>query len=120
METPVISFIPPIVGADGEFNTVRLGGALAKRLAPGMKVLLMNQKTQTVFGEAVVTDIAVGTLKQLCLLHGHKNHTELSAEDADQSGDRLFKLMQKIYGPHIATETKKATVVYLRRIHEQP
>jgi hypothetical protein len=115
MEIPVIGFIPPIVGVDETFNTLRLGGTFAKRLAPNQMVFLMNEKTKTVFGNANVVSLSVGELKQMCLLHGAQNHTEIGVADPENSGSRLFQLMQKIYGPHIATESKRCTVIYLRR-----
>jgi hypothetical protein len=116
MNVPVIGFIPPVVGVDDSFNTFRLGHAFAKRLAPNQEVFLMDEKTKTVFGRAVVTDVSTGQLKQLCMLHGSKNHTELGKPDPENSPERLFAWIQKIYGPHIATEGKKSTVIYLRRL----
>jgi hypothetical protein len=118
MNVPVIGFIPPHIGLEEEFNTFRLGLALAKRLEPGVTVFLMDTKAQTVFGTAKVVSIGTGSLAAMCLKHGARNHSELGFADPGSSPARLFELMQKIYGPHIATETKKTTVVYLRRNHE--
>ena len=118
MDIPVIAFIPPIIGVEDEFNTFRLGLALSKRLEPGRIVALMNQKTMTIFCQAEVMGTATGPLLQMCIQHGAGNHSELENADIENSPARLFALMQQIYGPHIATEAKKTTVVMLRRIYE--
>lgn len=118
MYVPVIGFIPPHVGLEGHFNTFRLGMALTKRLTPGMTVFLMCQKTMTVFGSAEVISIATGPLAAMCLEHGVGNHTELATTNPLDSPKRLFDLVCKIYGPHIASESKKTTVVFLRRHDE--
>lgn len=119
MNVPVIGFVPPVVGVEHQFNTFRLGQALVKRLHPGQMVFLMSEKERIVFGKAVVVSLETGQLKQLCYLYGADNHTELDRPDKENSGERLFALLQKIYGPHIATETKKSVVVYLRRVPDE-
>jgi len=116
VETQVIGFIPPITGVDGEFNTFRLGQALAKRLSAGDTVFLMNEKTKTVFGKAEVTKVETGLLGELCQTHAATNHREVGCEDPTQAPARLFKYIQKIYGPHIAVATKKSVVISMRRL----
>lgn len=115
MEVQVIGFIPPAEGLEHEFNTFRLGGALAKRLSVDQEVFLMNEKTKVVFGRAVVQRVEVGKLQELCVEHARFNHSELNnpPEGADV---RLLAYIQKIFGPHIAPPTKKACVIYLKRI----
>ncbi|HIE0187941.1 hypothetical protein J560_0799 [Acinetobacter baumannii 855125] len=50
------------------------------------------------------------------LLHAHNNHSELEQEDG-RSAERLYKTMQKMYGPQVLNSPrKKATVIYLRKI----
>lgn len=115
METHVIGFIPPVIGVESEFNTFRLGGFYSKRLSPGDEVFLLNEKEKMVFGRAKVESIETGSLGELCLIHAHKNHTEL-ANEPNAAPERLFALLQKIHGPHIATPKKKACVIYLKRI----
>ncbi|MDY7537532.1 hypothetical protein QN372_00055 [Undibacterium sp. RTI2.1] len=115
MQVQVIGFIPPMKGLEDSFNTFRLGGALAKRLEVGHEVLLMDEKTKIVFGRAEVKEVVTGTLGELCLVHAHKNHLEISNEESGAS-ERLFKYLQRVYGPHIATATKKACVLYLKRL----
>lgn len=115
MEKRVVGFIPPVVGVDGEFNTFRLGGFYTKHLKPGEEVLLLDEKAKMVFGRAEVVSIETGGLGEMCLIHGHKNHTEL-ANDPLTAPERLHDTLRRIYGPHIATIAKKTTVLYLRRI----
>ncbi len=115
MQVTVIGFIPPIVGVEAEFNTFRLGGFYARNLSPNQDVFLLNEKDKVVFGRAVVEYVESGQLGELCLIHAHRNHTELNNDPTDAPA-RLFALLQKIYGPHIAIPAKKACVIYLRRI----
>jgi hypothetical protein len=116
MHVQLIGFAPPIEGVDGEFNTFRLGIALSKRLRPGQEVFLMEEKAKIVFGRALVKAVHTGTLMQLCLLHAKENHREKGKPDPDHACQRLFEYLQKLYGPQIATETKRTTVVYLQRL----
>lgn len=115
MDTKVIGFIPPVFGVDASFNTFRLGASYAKSLKVGDEVFLLNEKERLVFGRATVDSLEVGGLGEMCLVHGHKNHTELK-NDSTTAPERLFKTIQKIYGPHIALPEKKTTVIYLTRI----
>jgi hypothetical protein len=115
MEVSVVGFIPPVQGVDKEFNTFRLGSALFKRLKIGDTVFLMDEKTKIVFGTAQVTRMESGLLGALCDEHAATNHREVGSEEAGAS-QRLFSYIQRIYGPHIATVTKKATVIFMRRI----
>lgn len=113
METPVIGFIPPIVGCDDEFNTIRIGRKWAS-LAIGSTVLLMDEKRKVVFGSARVLDVTVGPLSALCAVYAAENHTELG--QTGDHADRLYQLLRRIYGPHIVTPTKIATCIKLKRL----
>jgi hypothetical protein len=114
-EVQCIGFIPPVEGVDQEFNTFRLGGTLAKALTVGEDVFLMDEKKKRVFGRAVVLRVEVGKLRELCNEHAHSNHRELM-NPPEGAGERLFTYLQKIFGPHIAPPTKKACVIYLKRM----
>ena len=115
MRIPVVGFIPPILGVDGEFNTFRLGGFYAKHLLPGQTVYLLNEREKIVFGSAVVESIEVGKLDEMCKLYAHRNHTEL-LNDEEGAPERLMKTMLKIYGPHIALPGKKTTILNMKRL----
>ncbi|MEJ7806016.1 MAG: hypothetical protein WKG03_08885 [Telluria sp.] len=115
MHIPVIGFIPPVAGVDKEFNTFRLGLKLSKTLQVGSKVFLMDEKAKIVFGSAEVTDIVSGELGELCLLHAATNHREL-ANDPIGAPERLYKYIEKLFGPHIVNPKKNTTVVFMRRL----
>lgn len=116
VSTMTVGFIPPVVGVDGVFNTFRLGSFYSKNLKIGEHVFLLDEKTKRVFGKAEVTEIITGKLKEMCELHGQNNHTELVKEDRSNSAESLMLLLRKIYGPHIATDNKGSTVIYMKRI----
>lgn len=112
----VISFAPPHVGLDGEFNTFRLGLKPHRQLQAGDFVSLLDTKEQAIFGRAQVVKTDVGSLAEMCAIHAPANHTELQVVDPENSPARLFAYVQKLYGPHIAGFHKKTSVIYLRRI----
>ena len=116
ISTMTIGFIPPVIGVESEFNTFRLGSFYSKNLRIGEEVFLLDEKTKRVFGKAKVTEIITGKLKELCLAHAHNNHTEVVKEDRTNSAESLMLLLRKIYGPHIATDNKGSTVIYMKRI----
>lgn len=115
MHVHVLGFRPPIDGVEQAFNTFRLGLKLRKTLPVGSVVFLMDERQKVIFGRAEVVQVETGPLLAMCEQHGHANHSELGNDPA-QAAASLFHTMQKIYGPHIATGVKKATVVYLRRL----
>jgi hypothetical protein len=116
MQHHIIDFYPPIIGLEGEFNTVRIGLAWMKRLNVGDEVYLSDNKARKVIGKAVVTDIQKGKLQDICEIHAVNNHTQLQALTESNVSSELMKIIQKFYSPHIATPQKLATVIYLRRI----
>ena len=111
----VIGFVPPIEGIEREFNTFRLGGTWAKKLAVGDNVLIMDEKGKFVFGAATVTRIETGKLAEMCVEHAHWNHREL-ANPVTGAGERLLAYLRKLFGPVICTDNKLTTVIYLKRI----
>lgn len=116
MQHHIIDFYPPIIGLENEFNTVRIGLAWMKRLNVGDEVYLSDNKERKVIGKAVVTDIQKGKLQEICEIHADNNHTQLQASVESNTSLELMKIVQKFYGPQIATPQKLATVIYLRRI----
>lgn len=115
MNLHVVGFIPPVIGVEDEFNTFRLGGFYQKRLSIGSQVYLLNEKEKMIFGRAQVQGIEVGSLGEMLLIHGHRNHTEVG-NDPNTAPERLHETIRRIYGPHIATLTKKTTVIYMKRL----
>lgn len=114
MEIPVIGFIPPINGIDGDFNTFRMGRRLGK-LPEGIEVFLMDEKRKVVIGKAKVLSVAVGSLDELCVLYGAHNHTEIG-RGSENPAQSLYRTIVRIYGPHLVNPKKIFTVISLRRI----
>lgn len=117
MNVRVVNFVAPVVGVDSDFNTFRLGSFYAKRLLPGETIFLLNEKERIVFGKAKVMSVEVGPLGEMCMIHAHKNHTELD-NDPMTAPERLNDTLRKLYGPHIAKLNSKTTVIYLKRMND--
>ncbi|WP_151708871.1 hypothetical protein [Acinetobacter brisouii] len=115
MQHYALDFMPPVLGIDDEFNTIRMGMKWTKLLKPSDIVYIQNSKDKMIIGKAVVTAIESDQLGQICLYHASKNHTELNQDDG-HSTSRVYHLMKKMLGPHIVNYAKKATVIYLKRI----
>jgi hypothetical protein len=113
-----LTFRPPLVGFEDEFNTIRLGKKWATRLDLGQYVLLVDARDEIAFGLAVVQYLEVGKLAFICDHYGDRNHTQIGFEVAQCgiAGARVLEVIRKMYGPHIALPTKTATVIGLRRI----
>lgn len=114
METPVLGFIPPHVGMDGEFNTFRLGGRKYKDLTIGSEVLLLDTRRDVIFGRAQVLDVTVGPLSALLAVYASENHTQLGQEG--DHAERLYQTLRNIYGPHIVQPNKLTTCIKLKRL----
>jgi hypothetical protein len=109
-----IEFAEP-VGLEGRFNTFRLGLFYSKHLLPEETVYLLNLKEKIVFGTAKVERVEVGSLREMCDVYGHQNHTEL-ANDEEGAADRLYATIIKLYGPHIALPNKKTSIIFMKRL----
>lgn len=113
--TYILDFSPPARGIEGTFNTVRLGGAWAKRLAPGDRVLLVERPKSILIGAATIEHVEVGTLRAIATEHAHRNHNQIVEDDAEGAPDRLVTAMIKRYGPHKCNENSKVTMILMRR-----
>lgn len=111
----VVEFVAPVVGVDGDFNTFRLGLRYGKILKPGDKVALVDTKGKLLIGFAEVFQINSGKLGELLLEFAATNHA-MKGSDPMTAPERLRAVLQKFYGPHIATVTRSAVVLHLRRI----
>jgi hypothetical protein len=109
-----LDFEPPLVGLEAKFNTFRLGYTWSKRLKRGDRVLLMDSKAKEVFGRAKVTHVYTGKLVDMAFENGKGNHNQLGKEDAAAAEDLIVR-MRKRFGPHIATDSKGTTVIWLER-----
>jgi hypothetical protein len=110
----VLDFEPPLIGMDSKFNTFRLGRKWSTLLKKGDHVLLMDAKAKSVFGRAQVTDVYVGKLVDMAFENAAGNHNQLGKGESEAAED-LLERMRRRFGPHIATDTKTTTVIYLKR-----
>lgn len=78
----------------------------------------MDEKRKVVFGRAIVLDVSVGPLSALCAVYAPENHTELDKNDGEHA-ERLYRTLERIYGPHIVAPHKTATVVKLQRVMDE-
>lgn len=113
----VIDFAPGAVGLEGDFNTFRIGLFYSKRLTVGETVLLMDSKEKKVIGKARVLGVSLGPLNMMLDKHAARNHSQIGLSEAD-APVRLREVLNRFYGPHIATDNRKTTVVHLRRIED--
>lgn len=111
--TFVIGFSPPMMGFSGSFNTIRLGGAWAKRVSGGERILLMDIKNSAIFGSAVVEKVVVGKLNEVAIYHAANNHNQKDL-DAGGAPERLIAGFKKRYGPAKCSDTSKVTIIYMR------
>jgi hypothetical protein len=109
-----LDFEPPLAGFQDEFNTFRLGLTWSKKLQKGDLVLLFDTKEKAIFGRAKVLGIETGKLIELAQGHAHMNHNQLGKAPME-AAYCLVERVRKRYGPHIARDDKKCTVIYLRR-----
>lgn len=115
MPQKVIEFYPPMRGMDGEFNTFRAGIAWYARIEVGDVLLMIDSRKKVVMGTAEVTDRFKGPLGDMAELYADGNHNQLDDPDKAGAGARLIAAMKRRYGPHIISENKNVTVIYLRR-----
>ena len=109
-----IAFRPPLLGLEGEFNTFRLGRRWSERVQVGDVVLLTDERNCQALGLAEVRYVACGPLSEACKHYGYLNHTQLALPRRG-APKRILEIVQKIYGPHIATLTRPTTVIGLKR-----
>lgn len=110
----IVEFAPPMSGLEGEFNTFRLGGAWAKRVQPGDRVMLMDKKASALLGYAEIVAVNVGKLSEMGAMHGFRNHNQKHLPAAG-AGERVVAAMIKRYGPNRCSETSTVTVLDMKR-----
>lgn len=113
---PVIGFQAPLIGFENEFNTFRPGRAWKARLAVKNIIGLLDVKTETLFGKAVVTGVDSGTIGYMLDKYAESNHLILEYEGDDKS-EKLMSIMKKIYGPGIINADSIVTVISLKRLY---
>jgi hypothetical protein len=115
MQRHIIEFAPPMESIGGYFNTFRMGIKWSKLLKMGDKVFLVDKPKALVFGEAIIGEVFVGRLDEMAKLHAVHNHNQVGLTPTAEAPERLIANMKKRYGPHIAREDKKVTVIFMQR-----
>jgi len=103
------------------WNTVRVGGAWAKRLTPGKIVAIADTKNKVMRDNMRVETVFTGTLSGMLDLHAENNHAikdEISTGKIKhhQAPSRLLRILKNAYGTNIAAEDRDASVIYLKKL----
>lgn len=112
---PCIGFIPPIVGIERAFNTLRVGRGWFDRLRAGDKVALVNTRTALPEGYAEVVRLDHGEYSPMLKKHASFNHAALVKPEGVTAVDHVGKIMQQAHG-HFLNEQSTLTAIYLRRL----
>lgn len=113
---PIIVFRNPH-GIGGEFNTIRLGLAWAKRVERGTIVTLYDSKRELVIGDAEVTAVHSGDKSLMVTRHAEHNHgMRHSGLKGYAASSVLLRTLRMRYGKMIFDSQPDCTVIYLRRI----
>lgn len=119
---PVLAFQLPLVGAEGRFNTIRLGEAWSKRVEPGKTVIGMVESTNdTLIAYALVEEMYVCNLDNAVRWHAAKNHNAIGLGDVSDAEARIFmrRRLGRRYGG-MMTDDSLFTVLYLKRLKDAP
>lgn len=112
---PVISF-SVLDGVNLEaWNTIRIGTAWSRRLAPGSKIAVMDLKLGRIVREMRVERVVTGTIGSLCDGHGFMNHAALAKGwPGSVAGEQMRRVLRNAYGSRFAAPDKDATAIYLK------
>lgn len=104
------------------WNTIRIGGAWARRLLSGHNVAIADTKNNKIVGYAEVESVHIGTLGQMIELHARMNHAikheiehgkTLPVDTEIQA--RMTRILKNAHGTNIAAPDRQASVIYLMR-----
>ncbi|MGY2462316.1 hypothetical protein [Vreelandella sulfidaeris] len=112
---PSVGFMPPIVGLERQFNTLRVGKGWYERLKVGDKVAMVNTKTAEIEGYAEVTRLHHGVYGEMLERHAAFNHCAPFRDTNQSAVDYVGHIMQKAHG-HFLSENSTLTAIYLRRL----
>jgi len=103
------------------WNTIRVGGAWADRLQPGMKVAIIDTKNNVHLSTCKVETTVTGTLEEMVHLHAHNNHAikhemHTGKTDLSQAPERMMRILKNANGTNIASPERAASVIYLRAL----
>jgi hypothetical protein len=119
---PVLWFIPPLVGFEGRFSTIRVSAVWSDRmnaLPPGNRIVgLGNVKRRERFGSARVVDVASGRYGDLIQKFAHTNHLMIAQGLTGEAARKeLNAVCRQMYGPNmLPNEDRQCTVIFCERI----
>lgn len=112
---PCVGFMPPMVGLERQFNTLRVGKGWYERLKKGDKVALVNTKSSEIEGYAEVLHLYHGNYRDMIDKHAIYNHTAMMREPGQSAADYVDQVLKKANG-HFLSENSTLTAIYLRRL----
>jgi len=112
---PCIGFMPPLMGMERQFNTLRVGKGWYERLRQGDRVALVNTRTAEVEGYAEVTRLYHGSYRDMLGKHATYNHVAFMREPGQSSVEYVDSVLKKANG-HFLSESSTLTAIYLRRL----
>lgn len=112
---PAIGFMPPMVGLDRQFNTLRVGKGWFERLRPNDKVALVNTKTEEIEGYAEVLHLYHGNFNAMLERHAAHNHTASFRGPGQSAQSHVGEVLRRAHG-HFLSENSTLTAIYLRRL----
>lgn len=112
---PSIGFMPPMVGLDRQFNTLRVGKGWFERLRPSDRVAMVNTKTEEIEGYAEVLHLYHGNYNTMLERHAAHNHTAAFRDPGQSAQSYVGEILRRAHG-HFLSENSTLTAIYLRRL----
>ncbi|KJZ17361.1 hypothetical protein TW86_03635 [Halomonas sp. S2151] len=112
---PCVGFMPPMVGLERQFNTLRVGKGWYERLEVGDRVALVNTKSSEIEGYAEVKHLYHGAYREMIDKHAIYNHTAFERGPGQSAQDYVDGVLKKANG-HFLSENSTLTAIYLRRL----
>jgi hypothetical protein len=118
---PTISFSSPRRGLSGRFNTFRFGTGAAKKLTPGLQVDLIDARSKKVLKRAAVTEVHVGSLREMAALHSAHAHNWKEFPEDERAALLTASMLRRFkhYGPIRCSEDSICSVIYLKEIENE-
>lgn len=114
---PVLGFMPPHVGLDDRFNTIRIGDTWTKRVVPGKTIVaLVDTKTNEVIGYARVIRVHTGVYDEMLRKHALFNHNMKGVQE--NPVEYIGSILHKAFG-HFIKDDSKLTALYLERVPDE-
>lgn len=112
---PAVGFMPPMVGLERQFNTLRVGKGWYERLREGDRVALINTKSEEIEGYAEVLHVYHGPYNEMLSRHAVYNHCAPYREPGQSAQDYVGEILRRAHG-HFLSENSTLTAIYLRRL----